>query len=178
MNEYDVTFLVLALIVAYRVRINPRAIAWLASCAASYIVSAWYHRAGYPNPALTAAVCDAVVATMIYAHSKYLWEMYLGRIIKAMLAVNVIFVAHPVVAKLIPDLANLMSPSRWHNVYALMLDLANLSVLAWIWFSGTRQKAGDTDGISQTVPARFSLRRFVRSLQHKRAHPPWWFVSK
>lgn len=165
---YDLGFLVLAGLVAWRTRGDRRAWGWLAAGAASYVVSAAWHRMGGPSPFVMAAACDAAVAFAIYALAKYLWELNLGRIFRIALLVNILNVAYTL--HLIP----MIEADVWKLLQAGALDLCNLAALSWIWINGARQRVGKADGLPPfRAPLRY-LHRVVEALHRERAHHPFW----
>lgn len=173
MNEYDVVFLAFAGLVAWRVRGDSRALAWLAALAASYVVSAAYYRMGGPSHFVMSAMCDVAVIGLIYWKARYIWEMRLWRVFQVMFAINAaafVFEAYPRL--------ELMPPSLWHNVYAGSLDLANAVALAWIWFNGARGRSSDDTAQipADRHPARYHLRRAVDFLHRERPSRPFWEV--
>lgn len=175
MNAYDVAFLLIVAVVAWRTRHDRRAGAWLACGAASYVVSAVYIRMGGPSPTVMAAVCDAAVAFLIYNLARYRWELGLGLIFQAMLGINIIALAAPLFVSGLPISSELAS--LWHNAHAGMLDLANASALAWIGLNGAVQAVGGVNGGMASRPPRRGFRGALLALHRQRKHPPFWTVA-
>ena len=179
MNEYDIIFLVLSLIVAWNVRHNRRALLWLLMGALSYTVSALWHRMGGSSPLIAAAVCDALVVAAIYASAKYKWELGLWRVFQFMLGVNILAYAVPFSSVEALIGSSIVTQSHLHNAFLGSIDLANVTALAWIWINGAPQHVGDANRLDKSragFPALLGLRRVLCALRGQRAHPPFWKV--
>lgn len=179
MNEYDIIFLVLSLIVAWNVRRNSRALLWLLLGGLSYTVSAFWHRLDGPSTLVASAACDALVVAAIYARAKYKWEMGLWRVFQGMLAINILAYAVPYSAVEAVIGAGLIDQSHLHNAFLGSIDLANIIALAWIWLNGAPQNVGDADRLDKGgsgFPALLGLRRVLCALHRPRPHPPFWKV--
>lgn len=161
---YDIGFLILMGVVAWRTRGDRRAWAWLAVGAASYIVSAAWHRSGGPSPFIMAAACDIGVVIAIYATAKREWEMGLWRIFQAALAVNILSVANQSIGT-IPG---------WIVVQAGLLDICNLAALSWIWINGSRQRVDRADGLPPIFAPLRHLHRIAEALHRERTRLPFW----
>lgn len=186
MNEYDIGFMVVSLIVAWNVRHKRRAVLWLCVGALSYIVSAFWHRLGGPSPLIAASACDAAIVLALYAWAREKWEMGLWRIFQIMLGANILAYAVP-----FPAFADFLGPLfigafgampsevHLHNAFLASIDLANVSALAWIWINGAPQNVGDAgrlDPPRARFPALLGFRRALLALRRQRAHPPFWKV--
>lgn len=170
MNLYDVGFAI-GLILALGMTIgHKRAWVWLGVWAASYVASSIYHRMNWPSPIIAGGALDIACAYAIYIYGKTRWEMVVGRLFQAMLAVNIIFYAMTIQADAWGLQVTPASPV--HNAYALMLDLLNIAVLIWIGVNGAQQEVGS--GSLETLPPRRGFRGTIQAFQRQRAHPPFW----
>lgn len=186
MNEYDIIFLVLSLIVAWNVRHNRRAILWLLLGALSYTVSAFWHRLEGPSPLVASAACDALVVAALYALAKQKWEMGLWRVFQIMLGINIIAYAVPYSIfeawagpSIISVFGAALAEQHLHNAFLGSIDLANIIALAWIWLNGAPQNVGDADRLDKAragFPALLGLRRVLGALHRPRPYPPFWKV--
>lgn len=143
---------------------NLRALGWIAALVICHAVSVAYWHTGLPYAELTAALCDAAVCLLIYAHGRYRWEMAVWRMFQVMVAVNGMYLA-----------GNLGIFYRVdHDVYSSLLEAVNILILLTIGGVAILQRVAHDDG-SPNHHWRH-LRGAVRALRRQRKALPFWRV--
>lgn len=141
---------------------NRRAWGWLAAMAASYVASTIYWRLSGPEAPFVAGMCDAAICLAVYFLAKNRWEIVVGKLYLASVAVNMVYYFGTM--GLIASLS--------HNDYAAILEAINWLALIWIGGTTSLQLVGKDDGVSAHSLSR-NLSRLVHPLSRPRRHPPF-----
>lgn len=167
MNPYELTLLIMAVLVMAVSSKLPRAWLWIGAGIASATASAMYWNVGGPYHPVFTFFCDSIVCLLIYAGARERWELKIYFLFKTSVFVSVVYFASTHLLKLqVPPV-----------LYASLLELVN--ALALLTIGGTaivdRIRAnGDYYGHRWFA----DLRRTGSSLRAARQTHPWHRVEK
>jgi hypothetical protein len=162
MTAADIS-LTIGLIVALAVTVgNVRAWGWLGTIAASYVVATIYWRLGGPEAPFVAGMCDAAICLAVYFLARNKWEIVVGKLYLASVAVNMVYYFGTM--GLVASLS--------HNDYAAILEAINWLALIWIGGTTSLQLVGEDDGVSAHSLCR-NLYRLMHPVFRPRRHPPF-----
>jgi hypothetical protein len=105
----------------------PRAPMWIALQALSFLISGWYHDAGFPYAAAFGAFSDLVIVCALYAQAQLLYELLFWGCFILMLAIDAL------------SLTNILNS---HFALAVGLEIANWLALISIGAAGMADRAG------------------------------------
>lgn len=146
---------------------SPRGLAAITAVMASFALSGVYWDEGFPAPALFGIACDVAAFFAIYAYAAYRWEIWVLRVIQAMVLTNLVWMVTTAAGG---------APS--HYMFATSLEGMNWVALAIIGAGTAAEAIGETDhaGLAPDHHRFPRLRRALLALRSPRRAPPFWRV--
>lgn len=163
MNEYQAALLVAAGFVVMNSWRLDRAVLWIATGAASFVISAMWEAHALPMPALFTACCDAVVCLLIYVFARQAWELLLYKLFLVSIMISIVFVGFTIFP---PKIAP-------HYLYVSLLEAVNWAALLLILGTAAMQRIKANGGHPVRLGRRAVLRA-QRALFAPKTPHRWW----
>jgi hypothetical protein len=155
---YHMTLITLAALAAWSAWNVPRAVLWIGLGAFFYIVSAWWHNAGWPYATVFGAATNLVMCYLFWIWAEQRFEERLWNAYHLMLVIDVLFIFGYI---------------RSQYDFAVSLEIVNAIALLFVIGVGIAERA---DGIRARSPHPGRPGFVHRSLFAERSaayRPPW-----